>query len=744
MRARLALLLGVTAVVTVRSALAQDTRDVDVLLEQSVVSTASRASEVSTSAPATTLVITADDLKAHGIQSLDQAINYLSTGMTVASIQGGGGELSARGVQFTGDYNDHVLLLIDGHAVNDPWSGTSYFGRATGVPFELIDHIEVMLGPSSVVYGSNAMLGVVNVITKHAKDFTGLRLVGEVGTTAPQGATGRVRRLSSWPDDAGSTYRAAFGYGREFSLGSERGEVTLGGEYTHSILPAHEYAIQVYGADSVTGEPKNFGPRTQPGIWGGKPAAPLPTDIPAAYARVSFGEFELLARGVAWKRSYVLGSNDFGDPGTFDRERWFSLELRHRAALGPGTALRTRLYGDSYVYRQVLNSSAAENCEENQLSGCRYDYRGGAHWLGFEPQLSHDWTGDGTQQSMLGVSAQIQRVGATADYVDNASGVAVSDVGEYHQNERSFAAYLQHTAAPLPGLWLNGGARLDSGERGGTAISPRAAVTVSPWNNGAVKLIYAEAFRSPTAYETYYEDPYTISSQLTPEKVRGYELSLEQRLGANRLLFSAFYSRWLGMIGRRTITSEEFEKAVAEGKIRPDVSDVNTVDNGGTTRSFGYSALLDGTLHGKLRYGLSVTAAYARQETASMGKSELPAAPSFFGNARVSYALGGKLPTLALATHWMGRRLSTADPDSGFEGPRYSTGLLALRATISGLVPQVPRLSYRIGGSYLLSKEPSPYLIGPTLYASELEPRAHYDQADRLEMFAGLEWRALD
>jgi hypothetical protein len=92
----------------------------------------------------------------------------------------------------------------------------------------------------------------------------------------------------------------------------------------------------------------------------------------------------------------------------------------------------------------------------------------------------------------------------------------------------------------------------------------------------------------------------------------------------------------------------------------------------------------------------------------------------------------------------MGRRLSTADPDSGFEGPRYSTGLLALRATISGLVPQVPRLSYRIGGSYLLSKEPSPYLIGPTLYASELEPRAHYDQADRLEMFAGLEWRALD
>jgi hypothetical protein len=198
------------------------------------------------------------------------------------------------------------------------------------------------------------------------------------------------------------------------------------------------------------------------------------------------------------------------------------------------------------------------------------------------------------------------------------------------------------------------------------------------------------------------------------------------------------------MIGRRSVTNEEYAKAVAEGRIGPEVVDVTTVDNGGTTRSFGYSALFDGTFRGKLRYGVSVTAAYARQETSAMGKSELPAAPSFFGNARVSYALGGALPTLSLASHWMGRRLSTAAADSGFEAPLYATGLLALRATLSGLMPELPRLSYRLGASYLLSKESSPYLIGPTLYANEFEPRAHFDQADRLEMFFGLEWRALE
>lgn len=716
----------------------------DELLEQSVVSTASRASEVSTSAPATTLVITAEDLRTHGIQSLDQALDFLSTGMTVGEIQGGGGELSARGVLFTSDYNDHVLLLIDGHSVNDPWSGTSYFGRASGVPFELIDHIEVMLGPSSVVYGSNAMLGVVNVITKSAKDFGGLRLSGETGLIAPENAAGRVRGVSAWSEDGGRSYRAALGYGREFSLGGGRGEVTFGAEYYHSTLPAHEYAVQNYGADSVTGLPKDFGPRARPGYWGGKPTSALPTDIPAAYARVRWREFELLARGVSWKRSYVLGGNDFGDPDSFDRERWLSLELRHTANLGPGTTLRSRLYADSYVYREVLNSSAAENCLEDQFSGCRYDYRGGARWVGFEPQLSHDWARDETEKSMLGVSAQLQRVSASADYIDNISGQAFSDVGAYHRNERSFAAYLQHTAVPLPGLWLNGGARLDSGARGGTAISPRAAITVAPWNGGAVKLIYAEAFRSPTAYEAYSYDPYTLPSDLVPEKVRGFELSLEQRFGANRILFSAFYNRWRAMIGSRGITDEEFEKAVAEGRLRPDAIDVSTLANGGTTRSFGYSALFDGALRSKLRYAVSVTTAYARQEDPALGKSELPAAPSFFGNARVSYELGGELPTLALASHWLGPRLSNAWPDSGFAQPRYSTGQLKLKATVSGIVPRVPRLSYRLGTSYLVAKEPSPYLVGAVRYATELEPQAHYNPADRFEAFLGLEWRVFD
>jgi outer membrane receptor for ferrienterochelin and colicin len=44
----------------------------------------------------------------------------------------------------------------------------------------MVDHIEVILGPGSVLYGSNAMLGVINVVTKHAKDWSGVHGVAEV------------------------------------------------------------------------------------------------------------------------------------------------------------------------------------------------------------------------------------------------------------------------------------------------------------------------------------------------------------------------------------------------------------------------------------------------------------------------------------------------------------------------------------------------------------------------------------
>src|SRR5213075_3298255 len=119
-------------------------------------------------------------------------------------------EIGGRGVLLTADFNNHVLVLVDGHVMNEQWDGTAYFEQGLGIPLELIDHIELVLGPGSVLYGGNAMLAVINVVTKSARNHKGLHLVME-GGASPGQRKGSIDSLA--PSDAGGFYRLGVGGG---------------------------------------------------------------------------------------------------------------------------------------------------------------------------------------------------------------------------------------------------------------------------------------------------------------------------------------------------------------------------------------------------------------------------------------------------------------------------------------------------------------------------------------------------
>src|SRR5690242_14690607 len=110
---------GLLAFVTGRAAIAQDTSELEGMLEESVISGASKSAETARTAPATTTTITAEQLRQHGIRSVDQAINFLSLGMITESPLSSV-EIGARGVLITQDFGNHVLVLVDGHALNEP------------------------------------------------------------------------------------------------------------------------------------------------------------------------------------------------------------------------------------------------------------------------------------------------------------------------------------------------------------------------------------------------------------------------------------------------------------------------------------------------------------------------------------------------------------------------------------------------------------------------------------------------
>jgi len=118
----------VAAQLVTPSAGAQPISEIEGLLSEQVVSGASKASERSSEAPALVSVVTAEDIRRYGLHSLNEVINYAALGMVTTNPLHSV-EIGARGVLLNGDYGNHVLLLIDGHAVNEVWNGTAYYER---------------------------------------------------------------------------------------------------------------------------------------------------------------------------------------------------------------------------------------------------------------------------------------------------------------------------------------------------------------------------------------------------------------------------------------------------------------------------------------------------------------------------------------------------------------------------------------------------------------------------------------
>ena len=166
-----------------------DTTDIQSLLSEHVITTASATAQRASVAPALSTTITAEDIQMFGIRSLAEAINFLSLGVVTADPLRTP-DIGSRGVMFENDNGKHFLLLINGHAINDPLFGAARFDQGAGIPMDLVDHIEVVVGPGSVLYGSNAMMGVINVITKSAADYSGVHVLAddEFGQTFRVGA----------------------------------------------------------------------------------------------------------------------------------------------------------------------------------------------------------------------------------------------------------------------------------------------------------------------------------------------------------------------------------------------------------------------------------------------------------------------------------------------------------------------------------------------------------------------------
>lgn len=134
-------------------------------------------------AAASVFIITSEDIRRSGVATLPEALR-LAPNLHVAQVSASGYAISARGLNGTASSAPNKLLvLIDGRSVYSPlFSGI--FWDAQDVMLEDVERIEVISGPGSTLWGINAVNGVINVITRSAKDTHGALIAAQVGNIA--------------------------------------------------------------------------------------------------------------------------------------------------------------------------------------------------------------------------------------------------------------------------------------------------------------------------------------------------------------------------------------------------------------------------------------------------------------------------------------------------------------------------------------------------------------------------------
>ncbi|MEY2428937.1 MAG: iron complex outerrane recepter protein [Verrucomicrobiota bacterium] len=141
------------------------------------VTSVSRKEEKLNDAAAAIFVLSNDDLRRSGATTVADALR-LVPGLQVAAIDSGNWAISARG--FNSQFANKLLVMIDGRTVYSPLFSGVYWD-AQQVFFDDVDRIEVIRGPGATVWGANAVNGVINILSKSARDTQGALIYGGGG-----------------------------------------------------------------------------------------------------------------------------------------------------------------------------------------------------------------------------------------------------------------------------------------------------------------------------------------------------------------------------------------------------------------------------------------------------------------------------------------------------------------------------------------------------------------------------------
>ena len=442
-------------------------------LMQVSVTGASKYEQKLSEAPSYVSIVTRDDIRQFGYRNLVDVLRSIPGVYT--TYDRNYNYAGVRGFSPPGDFNTRLLLVVDGHRINNNIYDQALVGNEFPIDIDLVERVEFIRGPSSSLYGSNAFFGIINVITRRGGNLEGAELSASAASYR--------------------TYQGRVTYGRDFSRGPE---MLLSGTLSDS-----------------QGQDLYFPAFDDPATNNGVAVNADGEQFRNAFAKVAYGGFTL--EGVTGYRKKYVPTASFGttfnNNGTYTEDQASYLDLKYERALSEGTDVTARLFYDytsyygEYIFGPVLNKDSAKGA-----------------WWGAELQAKkkawdrHLFTG--------GVEYRSNYLQEQGNYDVDPYNVIFDD----HQRSDVWSAYLQGEFRVLPNLILNAGIRYDDYEKFGGNWSPRIGLIWSPWEKTTVKMLYGNAFRVPNVYELYYSDNVTLKGNpaLKPETIDTYEVVLEQ------------------------------------------------------------------------------------------------------------------------------------------------------------------------------------------------------------------------
>ncbi|MCW8955595.1 MAG: TonB-dependent receptor [Gammaproteobacteria bacterium] len=455
--------------------------DDDELLFQDIPSvySASKHEQKVTEAPSWVSIVTAREISLYGYRTLSDILNSLS-GFYI-NYDRNYGYLGVRGFGLPGDYNTRFQLLINGHDAGDNIFNAAYIDHTLPLNLDLIERIEVVRGPSSSLYGSNAFFGVINIITKSGRDLGTAEVSASLGS---QGA-----------------WETSVHYGERFSNGAE---VLVSGSY--------------YSSDGDTSlyYPEFDDLATNNGI-----AEDVDSDqSEQVYLQYSYEDFSL--NFVHSSREKVIPTASFGtefnDPRNQSTDERDYLDLKYQTLLDNKAELLVRISYDEYAYfgDYVFDYGPPDDIVVNK------DEAYGESW-GTEIQYSVHLG----EMHYLTVGTDYQKNIRQDQLNFDVTGVYLDDQRDTDQ----WGVYLQDEYRVSDQWIVNFGLRHDEFDTTDSSTNPRLGLIYQLDKTSSLKLIYGTAFRAPNVYELYYNDSdesQKSPDSLLPEDIKSLELVYEK------------------------------------------------------------------------------------------------------------------------------------------------------------------------------------------------------------------------